>query len=67
MKLKKYIKLAALLGVVSIAMFSTGCSSQRAKGIDGTVMKDKEGNLYRVELHIGEVFRVEKIEVEGLF
>ena len=25
MKLKKYIKLAALLGVVSIAMFSSGC------------------------------------------
>jgi len=27
MKLKKYIKLAALLGVVSIAMFTSGCNS----------------------------------------
>ena len=27
MKLKKYIKLTALLGVVTIAMFSSGCGS----------------------------------------
>jgi hypothetical protein len=28
MKLKKYIKLAALLGVVSIAWFSSGCTKK---------------------------------------
>jgi hypothetical protein len=61
---KKYIKITMLLGVVT---FFLGCSSQRAENINGIVMKDKEGNLYRVELHIGELFRVEKIEVEDLF
>ena len=67
MKLKKYIKLAALVGVVSIAMFSSGCGSQRTQDLDGTVMKDKEGNLYRLEHRIGDTFFVKTIEVDDLF
>ena len=65
--MKKYIKLAALLGAISVTMFSSGCSTERAKSIDGTIMKDNEGNLYIVKIHFGEVFKIEKIAAEDLF
>tara|TARA_R110002153_G_scaffold273168_1_gene443272 strand:+ start:944 stop:1159 length:216 start_codon:yes stop_codon:yes gene_type:complete len=48
MKLKKYVKLTALLGVVSIAMFSSSCTTKQARELDGKLLKDAEGNYYKV-------------------
>lgn len=64
MKLKKCIKLAALLGVVSIAMFSTGCSTDGVpERLDSKIVKDSEGNSYIVK-HKGFNI-VHLIEIEG--
>ena len=66
MKLKKYIKLTALLGVVSIAMFSTGCSTQKANGLDGTVLKDAEGNYYVVKKNLGDTVFLISVDFDSL-
>lgn len=47
MKSKLNIKIAAILGFVWIAMFS-GCTTEQAKALDGKLLKDAEGNYYKV-------------------
>ena len=68
MKLKKYIKLAALLGVVSIAMFSAGCSSSGIpEKLDGKIVKDSEGNAYMVWHSFGDNVHLREIKGETSF
>ncbi len=68
MKLKKHIKLTALLGVVTIAMFSSGCSTKHARNMHGKILKDAEGNYYEVERQgVGDCLFVRKLELPEPF
>lgn len=38
-----------------------GCGNAETRDIDGTITKDKDGNIYLIEHHYGNTFTVKKI------
>ena len=62
--------IAALLGAAAIVWFAAflGMSSEaKTQKIDGKILKDVDGNFYKIEQHLGNTFTIEVITSEEIF